>query len=329
MKLIVNPFSDCYHNIASEEYLCDAFDDAIFLLYINQPSIIVGRNQNSYAEINQQYVAANDIAVVRRLSGGGAVYHDGGNLNFSFIVHKPDKSPDELFREFTKPVLNVLNDMGINAVFSGRNDLTIDGKKFSGNAQFHKKERVAIHGTLLFDCDLTVLSNALQVNEIKFVDKAVKSVRSRVTNIKPYTSQDFSMEQFVNAIAEGVERQFDNFERYQYSAHDLAEIDKLVDQKYGRRDWNFGKSPKFEFTQRFRYQKGTVEFNANVEGGTIKDAKIYGDFFGLKPDLSELEAALVGCEFKPQAIKEAVTAACIGNYMDGLDADTFVTALFN
>ncbi len=184
MKLIINPFRDCYHNIASEEFLCDNFNDEIFLLYINKPSIIIGRNQNAYSEINNKFVSDNNIDLVRRLSGGGAVYHDENNLNFSFIMNKSNKSPHELFKEFTKPIINALNKLGLDAKFTGRNDLTIDDKKFSGNAQFHKKNRTAVHGTILFNSDLSILSKALEASEIKYVDKGIKSVRSRVTNIK-------------------------------------------------------------------------------------------------------------------------------------------------
>ncbi len=329
MKLIINPFSDCQHNIASEEFLSENIDGNIFLLYINNPAIIIGKNQNTYAEINQQFVEQNNINLVRRLSGGGAVYHDGGNLNFCFIMDKTDKSTDQLFKEFTAPVIDALAALGVKAEFSGRNDLTIDGKKFSGNAQWHRKNRSVIHGTMLYNSELSVLASALKVNEIKFIDKAVKSVRSRVTNIKPYMTDDFTMEQFVDSIVKNVQKHFDTFEEYHYSDADLAKIDQLVVTKYGTKEWNYGKSPKFSFSERFRYVKGTVEFNANVVAGKIENAKIFGDFFGVNPNLSDVEATLTNCEFSPSAIKKALEKVNIDNYIDGLTVDVFVNALFS
>ncbi len=329
MKLIINPFADCYHNIASEEFLSEQLEGDIFLLYVNDPAIIVGKNQNSYAEINQQFVAQNDIAVVRRLSGGGAVYHDAGNLNFCFIMDKTDQTTDQLFKAFTAPIINALAALGVDAQFSGRNDLTIDGKKFSGNAQWHRQGRSAIHGTLLYDSDLSVLANALRVNTIKFVDKAVKSVRSRVTNIKPYMDADFNMAQFIAAIVDNVESQFSSFEKYQYSAADLQKIDQLVAEKYATHDWNYGKSPQFSFSERFRYAGGTVEFNADVVAGQIASTKIFGDFFGQNPNLNDVERALVGSEFNPTAIRRALSTVALGNYIDGLTADIVIAALFS
>ncbi len=328
MKLIISPFSNCQYNIASEEYLSENVAGNIFLLYINDPSIIVGKNQNTYAEINQQFVEQHNINLVRRLSGGGAVYHDAGNLNFCFIMEKTDKSTDQLFREFTAPIIAALGTLGVAAEFSGRNDLTIDGKKFSGNAQWHRKNRSVVHGTMLYNSELSVLADALKVNPIKFVDKAVKSVRSRVTNIKPYLQDDFSMAQFVDAIVNCLQEQFDSFENYQYSAADIAQIEQLVAQKYGTHDWNYGKSPQFSFSERFRYAGGTVEFNADVVGGNIKSAKIFGDFFAKNPNLNDVERALIGSEFNPTAIRRALSAVAIGDYIDGLTVDVLIEALF-
>jgi lipoate-protein ligase A len=173
-------------NIASEEYLMTTFDDDMFYLYTNSPSIIVGSHQNTYAEIDHDFVAKNDINAVRRRSGGGAVYHDFGNLNYGFIFKNSGRDIDDIFKEFTRPILSALNNLGVHAEFSGRNDLTIDGAKFSGTAQWHKAGKALIHGTLLFDSDLTVLSKALNASALKFRDKGVKSVRSRVTNIRPH-----------------------------------------------------------------------------------------------------------------------------------------------
>ncbi len=328
MRLIVNKFRDCYHNIASEEFLCDNLKDDIFLLYINRPSIIVGRNQNTYGEINQHFVEEKGIDIVRRLSGGGAVYHDKNNLNFSFITSSIEKPSDELFREFTTPVIKALKTLGVNAEFSGRNDIVVDGKKFSGNAQFKRNGRTVVHGTILFDCDLSVLSQALSVNEIKFVDKSIKSVKSRVTNIKPYMDEEYSMDEFVKEIIKNVEKNFSKFTHYEYTKNDIERIDKLVEEKYHTKSWNYGKSPEFKFTTRFRYEKGIVEVNVNASSGIIKEIKICGDFFGKNPNLIEVEDKLINVEFSPNEMKKALKLTKLSDYIGSLNSEDFVDYIF-
>ena len=185
MLCIKDSHTDPYFNIAADEYALKYLEDDCFMLWRNEPSIIVGKHQNTLAEINVDYVMKNNIKVVRRISGGGAVFHDLGNLNFTFVKNAGEDAQGD-FRKFTQPILDVLQSMGINAKFEGRNDLTIDGKKFSGNAESIWKNRVLHHGTLLFSAVMTDLSAALKVNPLKFQDKAVKSVRSRVTNISEH-----------------------------------------------------------------------------------------------------------------------------------------------
>jgi lipoate-protein ligase A len=232
MKCIISPFNSCYQNIGSEEYFLSRFEEDIFYLYINDPSIIVGRHQNTSAEINQEYVRQNDIEVVRRLSGGGAVYHDHGNLNYGFIVQNQGKDINEVFRKLTIPIIDVLQKLGAETEFSGRNDLIIDGKKFSGIAQYHKGNKVLLHGTLLFNSDLSKVSQSLNVDPRKFQDKGVKSVQSRVTNISPYLSRPLSIEDFTSILSKEVIHHFPNSDFYELNEQDKAEIQKLVDSKY-------------------------------------------------------------------------------------------------
>ncbi len=329
MKLIINPFKRCYENIASEEFLVNHVEGDIFLLYINKPSIIVGNNQNTYAEINHNFVKQNNIDVVRRRSGGGAVYHDNGNLNFCFITKKTDKSSDELFKIFTEPVILALQSLGVDAQFSGRNDLTIDGKKFSGNAQWHTSDRSLIHGTMLFNSDLSVLSKALNASELKFVGKAIKSVRSRVTNIKPCLKEDISMDTFIERIIKKVESHFETFEAYNYSEDELSEIEKLASEKYATHEWTYGKSPKFLYAHKFKYSKGTVEVNINATKGKIDDVKIFGDFFSKNPNLAELENALVGCLYEQDAMLEVLKKINVDEYIDGLTAEELIEGCFS
>lgn len=329
MKFIMSPFQDCYLNIASEEYLVNHIADDIFLLYINAPSIIIGTNQNTYAEINHSFVEKHAIKVVRRRSGGGAVYHDTGNLNFCFITGQSTQDSQQLFKTFTAPILAALSDLGVTAEFSGRNDLTIDGKKFSGNAQWRTNQRTLVHGTLLFNSELSVLSEALNANEFKFVGKAVKSVRSRVTNIKPHLANDATMQQLIDAINKRVTQSFSSFENYQYNAEDIAGIEQLATDKYGTAAWNFGESPKFNYTQRFKYDKGTVELHAQVKDGKLIDTKIYGDFFGTNPNIKEVEQVLINQPYTPSALLAALETIDLSAYIDGLEPSILVDAYFN
>ncbi len=192
-------------NLAIEEYLLRNFsgDDEILLFYINEPSIIIGRNQNTLEEINHEYVDAHNIHVVRRLSGGGAVYHDLGNLNFSFIAHNRPENVHN-FKKFTGPVVQVLRQMGVSAEMSGRNDILVEGRKVSGNAQYISGKRMFSHGTLLFDSDLSCVAEALNVKMSKITSKGLKSVRSRVANISEFLSEPITLEQFRRRLLEGI-----------------------------------------------------------------------------------------------------------------------------
>ena len=196
MLCIFNNSNDAYFNMAVEEYVFTHFSDDIFMLWRNEPAIIVGLFQNSLAEINLDYVKEKNIKVVRRLTGGGAVFHDLQNLNFTFV----ESNSKGNFRTFTQPIIEVLNGIGVDARFEGRNDLMIDGRKFSGNAQCVRNGRMLHHGTLLFDTAMTDMSNALKVNPLKFEDKAVKSVRKRVTNISEHLKSPMTVIQFADLI---------------------------------------------------------------------------------------------------------------------------------
>jgi len=315
-----------YFNLAAEEYVLKEFSDDVFMLWRNEPCIIVGKHQNTLAEINLDFVKENNIPVVRRITGGGTVFHDLGNLNFTFIKNgEADKLIN--FRKFTQPIIEVLDKLGIEAKFEGRNDLTINGRKFSGNAEHVFRKRVLHHGTLLFSAQLSNLSKALKVDPSKFQDKAIKSVRSRVTNISEHLSQPLDVLGFEKLIHGHIADKFDDFKVIEFSHEDVEKIEKMVEQKYNTWNWNYGYSPKYNFKRNIKTDGGHIEFNFDVKQGIIDKAKIYGDYFSLK-DTSEIEALLTGKQHDRENIKQALAKIDIGLYFKNTTIEEFVDGMF-
>ena len=326
MRYILSETTDPYFNIATEEFILRNIDDDVFYLYRNAPSIIIGKNQNTLSEINYDYIVAHDIPVVRRQSGGGAVFHDLGNLNFCFITKYSTKT-DVSFESFTLPILEVLRDLGIDAQFTGRNDLSIDGKKISGNAQFHFKNRILHHGTLLFSSNITDLSAALKVKPYKLKKKGIKSVGSRVTNISSHLVAPLTIEQFIQHITDHMKDSERIQDKYTLSTADQAKIAKLVHDKYGTWDWNYGKSPKFSIEKVLSFSGGNIEYHLDVTKCIISSLKIYGDFFG-KKDPAEIELALIGVPHQKESIEQALHNISIQEYFAKITLTEFIEGLF-
>ncbi len=269
-----------YFCLAAEEYLLKNFDDDIFMLWQSNDTVVVGKHQNALGEINYQFVRENNITVARRISGGGTVFHDAGNVNFSFI--KNVKSPAEIsFKQFTQPVVEALAKLGVKATTSGRNDLLIEGKKISGNAEHIFKKRVLHHGTLLYNSDLTNLGKAIKVIPGKYKSKAVQSNRSEVANISPFLKSELKTENFIQFLIEvQLEKKGNTF--YELDETDIQKIDILVNEKFKTRDWNFGYSPKYLFKNKVEIDGKIILIELNTKRGIIEECKISGDFFSVE-----------------------------------------------
>ena len=326
MKYYINNSNDPAFNIALEEYcfkqLCDI--DEIFLLWINEPTIVVGKYQNTIEEINTEYTRKKGIHVVRRISGGGSVYHDLNNLNYTIISNKQEDKEGFNFKEFSKPIIETLAELGVKAEFTGRNDLEIDGQKFCGNAQAYIKGRVMHHGCLLFDVNFGELGNALKVSKDKIESKGVKSVRSRVTNILPHLKEPITVNEFGEKIMEYMKKHYPEMEEYKFTPEELKIIEENAEKKHRNWDWVYGTSPEFNITREKRFTNGKIQIFATVENSRIKNIKFYGDFFGKNEDLSEIENLLKDTKYTREAVKEKLETVDIEEYFSRFTVDEVV-----
>ena len=319
---------DARFNLAIEEYLLRniAPEENILLFYINSPSIIIGRNQNTFEEINVDYVQEHNIQVVRRLSGGGAVYHDHGNLNFSFIAPNT-KENFHNFQKFTMPVIEVLNEMGVPAELGGRNDILVEGRKISGNAQYVSGLRMVSHGTLLYNTDLSAVTNALKVKPSKIESKGIKSIRSRVANISEYLDEIPEIETFRQNILRGIFKDAQHIPQYHLNDADWEAINELSASRYQTWEWNFGHSPEFNIHKTHRFPSGEIDARMNVIKGKIDCIKFYGDFFG-QYEVSELESLLLGTPYHPEELLDVLESVDISKYFANISAQELVWLLY-
>ncbi len=317
MLCIIDKTTDPYWNLAAEEYLLKSCSEGVFRLWRNAPSIIIGRYQNALAEVNVGYVREHGIPVVRRLTGGGAVFHDLGNINFTFIGNRRDgEDTAAMFARFTAPIVEALRSLGVNACLSGRNDLLIDGLKFSGNAICLHNDRVLQHGTLLFSSSMNSLADALRTREEKFIGKSVQSNRSRVTNISEHLPAEHRMdvEGFVEFLKEYIAGTYDaQMQQYTYSEEDLRAIEQLRQSRYSTEEWNYGKSPKYTFSNTFRLPCGLFDVSMQVSGGVIEDCHIQGDYFFLRPT-EDITSALRGTPHNYGAILAVLSKFSMKDY---------------
>lgn len=318
--------TDPSFNLALEEYVFEKMprDREYFLTWRNDNAIIIGRHQNTAAEVNEAFVKEKNIKVVRRLSGGGAVYHDLGNLNFTFIVDaQPGQKVD--LRKFCQPIADTLCALGAKAEVDGRNDILIDGMKVSGNAQYVRQGRVMHHGTILFDSDMSVLGQALIPDPAKAQAKGVKSVRSRVTNVRYCLKKDMTLEEFREALSHSL--MTEGFERYELTEEDISAIQELADRRYTQWEWNYGYCEEGTLVRKKRIEGcGTVEAHITLKNDLITGLQFRGDYFStLSPE--GLSKKLLGLPLNAKALETALEDCNPGDYITGLITRELVTLL--
>lgn len=316
-------------NLAIEEFVLRNMDiekDDFLLFYINQPSIIIGKNQNTIEEINTDYVEDNGIIVVRRLSGGGAVYHDLNNLNFSFLT-KDDGNSFHNYKKFTQPVVDALGKLGVNAELSGRNDILAEGRKVSGNAQYSTRGRMFSHGTLLFKTDVDAVVSSLKVRKDKIESKGIKSVRSRVGNISDYLKEPMTIQDFRMEILKSIFGGEDKIQYYELTEDDWKKIHEISEERYQKWEWNYGKSPRFNIQKTNRFPSGGIDIRLEVNKGIIEEIKIFGDFFGVG-DVADIEKLLVGVKYDRTSIAEVMNEIDTTHYFGAVTKEDFLKLIY-
>jgi lipoate-protein ligase A len=322
---VENPNTDPYRNHALEEWLMERTDEDCFMLWQNKKAILLGRNQNAYSEINLPYAKKQAIHIVRRITGGGTVFTDEGNVMFTFISCK-GAGDFANFRKYTIPILSGLRKMGIPAEFSGRNDLTVAGKKFSGNAQCRYGGKVLHHGTLMYKADTGELARALNVRDIKLQGKGVRSVRARVTNLCEYLPLPMETRQFRDTLFRHVLEETPGAKLFSLSGADWADVAQKALEKHATPAWIYGRAPRFNIRRETRLPGGIVEVFFDVENGTVTQARIFGDFFG-DGEIGEIEAAVTGVLYEETALREALAPYAIKEYFRGISPDELLRAL--
>lgn len=326
IRLITPDTTSPYFNLAAEEYLLQHTDEEIIMLWQNSNTIVVGRHQNTLAEINTEYVESRDVKVVRRLTGGGAVFHDMGNLNFTFIRNRDEKDEEIDFSGFLEPIIDALHKLGVPAEFSGRNDIVVEGRKISGNAMAYYRNRVLEHGTLLFSSVQENIAAALKADPDKFSDKAVKSVRKRVANISDYIKEPMDISEFKRFLTECLATAGANVWHKDFTHEEKAVIELLAQTKYSTWEWNFGNSPKYGFERKVKTQGGIIQSTVDVKDGRIEDVRFYGDFFGVEsPDI--LAEKLVGTAHEKNAIERVISGTDLCRFFSKATADDILYLL--
>lgn len=328
MRYIINNSTNPFFNIALEEYCLMHVDpgEDYFLLWQNEPSIIIGRNQNTLEEINQRFVKERGIKVVRRISGGGAVYHDLGNLNFTFIS-SVDPGRAINFSVFANPVIKVLKELGVDAILVGRNDITAYGKKISGNAQRLYRRKFLQHGTLLFDVNIDDLAEALNVSADKIESKGIKSIRSRVGNIREFLKEDMTIDEFRERLQRRLSDDYRSKE-IKLSEEMILRVSETARDKFASWAWTYGESPPFNYRFEKRFAGGKVGVFIHIKEGLIRECKFYGDYLGIL-ETEGFGARLTGLKYDRETVEGAMEGVDLVSYFGSITRDELLEIMFS
>ena len=326
MRYLKNPSTNPYYNMAFDEYCLESLpiDEPIFFLWQNRPAVIVGYNQEVNTEVNLDYLKEKGIDLVRRVTGGGAVYHDLENLNYTIVGRSEDLERD--YPEYAALMMKALQALGVPATLSGRNDILVEGKKVSGFAKRVCKNRLMVHGTLMYNVDVDVLTHVLNPSTTKLQSKGIASVRSRVTNLCNYLPELSDIQAFKNRLEEILSNNYSDAE-YKLSEADLANIQQLTDEKFATWEWNYGRSPKATLVHSARLACGTVEIHLTLAENRIASCRFGGDFLGNLP-ASDVEKALTGIPYEINEIRKCLSKIEINRYFDRVLVDDLLEMMF-
>ena len=326
MRYIKNPSTNPYYNMAFDEYCLESLsiDEPVFYLWQNRPAVIVGFNQEVNTEVNLDYLKENGIDLVRRVTGGGAVYHDLENLNYTIVGRSEDLERD--YPEYASLLAKALQTLGVPATLSGRNDILVEGRKVSGFAKRVCKNRLMVHGTLMYNVDVDVLTHVLNPSTTKLQSKGIASVRSRVANLCEYLPEIPDIQTFSQRLEEILSNNHSDTE-YQLSETDLTNIQQLTDKKFATWEWNYGRSPKATLSHSARLACGSVEIHLTLAENRIASCRFGGDFLGNLP-ASDVEKALTGIPYEINEIRKCLSKIEISRYFDRVSADDLLEMMF-
>lgn len=327
MRYIINKSTNPYFNLALDEFAMKHVDvgEDYFFLWQNEPSVIIGKNQNTAEEINQSFIDSRGIKVARRVSGGGAVYHDFGNLNFTFVIGVDDPGKVN-YKKYVQPIIDALKSMGIEAEASGRNDILVNGLKISGNAQRMANGKLMHHGTIMFDVNIEDMVKSLNVDPDKITSKGVKSVRSRVTNIKEHLKHG-NIKEFWDALQYYLSNEGKDAEIV-LSEEDLAKVEYEAINKFGTWNWIYGASPEFNLKNTKRFSGGRLEILMNVLEGKISSIRFIGDYLGLE-DVSDVESRLLGVRFNRSDVDAILSVIDLKKYFGLIEKTEILSLMFD